>query len=68
VLDAPPLRVGATYWMDAALCAAAGIDTVVIGPAGEGAHAAEERVDLASCVRLAGVLARTAVGYCGRAG
>lgn len=65
VLGAPPPRVGATYWMDAALCAAAGIDTVVIGPAGAGAHAAEEWVDLASCARLASVLAATAVGYCG---
>ena len=44
-----PARVyGETYWMDAALIQAAGIPTVVFGPAGEGAHAVDEWVDLAS--------------------
>lgn len=64
-LGASPTRIGETYWMDAALCAGAGIDTVVIGPAGAGAHAAEEWVDLESCARLAEILARAAVAYCG---
>lgn len=58
----PPIR-GETYWMDSALCAAKGIDTVVIGPMGEGAHAAVEWVDLDSCARLAEILARTAIAY-----
>ena len=49
--------------MDAALCAAVGIDTVVIGPVGEGAHAVEEWVDLESCARLAAVLARATGTY-----
>jgi acetylornithine deacetylase len=39
---------GESYWMDAALIQAAGIPTVVFGPAGAGAHAVEEWVDLAS--------------------
>jgi acetylornithine deacetylase len=39
---------GETYWMDAAFIQAAGVPTVVFGPAGEGAHAVEEWVDLAS--------------------
>ena len=39
---------GETYWMDAALIQAAGIPTVVFGPAGEGAHSVDEWVDLAS--------------------
>ena len=52
--------------MDAALLGAAGIETAVIGPAGEGAHEDEEWVDLESCVRLAEILARTAIKYCGR--
>ena len=34
--------------MDAALIQAAGIPTVVFGPAGAGAHAVEEWVDLSS--------------------
>ncbi len=34
-----PEFVGETPWMDSALLAAAGVDTVVLGPHGEGAHA-----------------------------
>ena len=64
VLGAPPAEVGEPYWMDAALFAEAGIDTVVIGPAGAGAHAAEEWVDLASVEALAQILARAAARFC----
>jgi acetylornithine deacetylase len=55
---------GDTPWMDAALLAAAGIETVVIGPHGAGAHATEEWVDLDSTVRLAEILRDTALAYC----
>jgi acetylornithine deacetylase/succinyl-diaminopimelate desuccinylase-like protein len=48
VTGEPPDTYGETYWMDAALIHAAGIPTVVFGPAGAGAHAVEEWVDLAS--------------------
>ncbi len=61
-----PRIAGRPYWMDTALLAAAGIDTVVIGHGGGGAHAAEEWVDLESAVRLAGILAGAAIAYCGR--
>jgi acetylornithine deacetylase len=64
VLGRPPRLVGETPWMDSALLAAAGIDTVVIGPHGDGAHAAVEWVDLSSVIRLAEILARTAAHYC----
>lgn len=64
VLGRPPSEIGVAYWMDAALLAAAGIDTVVIGPAGGGAHAAEEWVELDSVARLAEVLAVTALRFC----
>lgn len=62
-----PQRIGVAYWMDAALIAAAGIETAVFGPAGAGAHAAEEWVELDSVERTAETLARAAIGYCGRA-
>ncbi len=58
-------RMGDRPWMDAALLQAAGIDTVVFGPAGTGAHADEEWVDVESVIRLAGILAHTAAIYCG---
>jgi acetylornithine deacetylase len=58
-------RTGAPYWMDTALLGAAGIDTVVLGPAGEGAHAAVEWVDLESVRQTAEILARTAREFCG---
>ena len=47
---------GETYWMDAALIQAAGIPTVVFGPGGQGAHAVDEWVDLASVDVCADVL------------
>lgn len=64
VLGHPPAEIGAAYWMDTALIAAAGIDTVCIGPTGAGAHAAEEWVDLHSMKQLAEILARAAREYC----
>ena len=55
-----PEETGVSYWMDAALFAAAGIPTVNYGPAGAGAHEAVEWVDLDSVVRCAAVLAKAA--------
>lgn len=60
----PPTRIGETYWADAALFAEAGVETVMIGPAGGGAHAKEEWVDLQSLVELAEILAQTALNFC----
>ncbi|MEO7039379.1 MAG: M20/M25/M40 family metallo-hydrolase [Gemmatimonadaceae bacterium] len=65
VLGAAPKIIGHSYWMDAALIADAGIETVVIGPAGTGAHAAIEWVELASVESLAAILARAAISYSG---
>ena len=66
-LGRDPDRIGVSYWMDAALLGAAGIETAVFGPAGAGAHEVEEWVDLASVERTAETLARAAIGYCGKA-
>jgi len=65
VLGRNPAHFGDTPWMDAALLAAAGTETVVIGPAGAGAHAVEEWVDIESVAQLAEILVRAAVEYCG---
>jgi acetylornithine deacetylase len=54
--------------MDAALLQAAGIETVVFGPAGQGAHADEEWVEVESVMQLAEALAETAAEYCATAG
>lgn len=45
--DDVPL-VGSSWWMDAALFAEKGVPTAVLGPAGAGAHARVEWVDLES--------------------
>jgi acetylornithine deacetylase len=50
--------------MDAALIADVGIDTVVIGPSGAGAHALEEWVDLESVGRLTDILTAAASEFC----
>lgn len=59
--------VGESPWFDAALLGAAGIPTVMFGPAGDGAHAAVEWVDLPSVVTCAEVLADVAQRFCGGA-
>jgi acetylornithine deacetylase len=64
VLGRTPAFVGDTPWMDAALLAEAGIETVVMGPIGAGEHSAVEWVDVDSVVRMAEILARTAIEYC----
>jgi acetylornithine deacetylase len=59
-----PEVVGVPFWADSALLSAAGIPTVVFGPAGEGAHAVEEWVDLASAQRCAEIYAAVARELC----
>lgn len=60
VTGAEPRVIGVSYWMDAAVFAAAGVPTVNYGPAGAGAHAAEEWVDVQSVVTTARVLVASA--------
>jgi acetylornithine deacetylase len=55
---------GASYWADSAFIAAAGIPTVLFGPAGAGAHEVEEWVDLASTEHVARTLVGVAERIC----
>jgi acetylornithine deacetylase len=64
VLGEPPAIAGAGYWADAAFIAAAGIPTVMFGPAGEGAHAAEEWVSVSSTDAVARTLLAVATRVC----
>jgi len=59
-----PAHFGDTPWMDAALLQEAGVETVVCGATGAGAHADVEWVDLNSVIQLAAILAEAAVTYC----
>ena len=61
----PAAHIGDTPWMDAALLQAAGVETVVFGAGGAGAHADVEWVDVESVVKLAEILAEAAADYCG---
>ena len=63
-LGRPPSIGGASYWADAAFIAAAGIPTAMFGPAGEGAHAAEEWVSISSTQATARTLAAVAARVC----
>jgi acetylornithine deacetylase len=60
-----PDFIGVGGWMDSAILAEAGIPSVIIGPAGEGFHAATEYVDFASVVTLTKILADTIIEFCG---
>ena len=64
VAGTPPPETGVSYWMDAALFAAAGMATVDYGPTGAGAHEAVEWVDLESVVKCAAVLTKAARAFC----
>jgi acetylornithine deacetylase len=66
VVGTAPNEVGVAYWMDAALFAAAGIETVDYGPTGAGAHEAVEWVDVDSVVNCAAILTETALRFCDR--
>jgi acetylornithine deacetylase len=59
-----PAHIGDTPWMDAALLQAAGVETVVFGAAGAGAHSDVEWVDTQSVLELARILAEAATDYC----
>jgi acetylornithine deacetylase len=56
-----PATTGAPYWMESALWQAAGVPTVVCGPAGGGLHAVDEWVEVAQLEQFA-VAVTDAVG------
>lgn len=60
-----PATIGHTWWEDSAIFGDAGIDTVILGPAGGGIHEDVEWVELDSVHRLAEILYRTAINFCG---
>jgi acetylornithine deacetylase len=64
-LGRSPALIGKPFWMDSAILADAGVETVIIGPIGAGAHTSEEWVDLQSLERLAAILADASSAYCG---
>lgn len=59
----PTLR-GEAYWADTALLAEAGIETLILGAAGGGAHAATEWIEVPSVVALTDILAATIAEVC----
>jgi acetylornithine deacetylase len=56
--------VGETYWADSALYDEAAVPAVLFGPAGEGAHADVEWVDLPSVERCVEVYTAVAADFC----
>jgi acetylornithine deacetylase len=64
-LRTEPPEVGVSYWMDAAILTGAGIPTVTFGPAGEGAHALVEWVDLGSVAACVDIYVAAARKFCG---
>jgi len=64
VMGSPPPVAGASYWADAAFIAAAGIPTVMFGPAGEGAHAMVEWVSASSIETVTQTLIAVAERFC----
>lgn len=67
-LGKAPEIIGHTWWEDSAIFGEAGIESVILGPKGGGIHEDVEWVELDSVRRLAEILYRTAIGYCGSEG
>lgn len=65
VMNKSPSYMGTSGWLDSAILGAAGIPTVIIGPGGDGAHAAVEYVILDDVFRCADILAQTTSTYLG---
>jgi len=67
VTGTPPDLLGAPYWTDAALVAAAAdpVPTVLFGPVGGGIHRPDEWVDITSVRTMLRVLQRVIDRYCG---
>lgn len=59
-----PQLAGMSYWADSGFLSAAGIPSVVFGPAGDGAHADHEWVSIASTVTCAEALGATVRAFC----
>jgi acetylornithine deacetylase len=64
VLNHSPQIAGVPFWTDAAVLSAAGIPSLLFGPAGSGAHATEEWVELSSVRACAEIYLATAVEFC----
>ena len=64
-LGQPATYAGMRGWTDAAILADAGIDALLLGPIGEGAHAAEEWVDVQSLMDFAAMLTEIVAEFCG---
>lgn len=62
-----PKFIGKAGWADSALLAEAGIPTTYFGPAGFGAHGAEEWIDLSSLECFTKILGEAAYRFCGGA-
>ncbi|MFC2165982.1 ArgE/DapE family deacylase [Acidobacteriota bacterium] len=65
LLNREPSFTGHQWWEDSALLGEAGIETVIFGPKGAGAHSHEEWVDIQSVMDTAAILAGTAIRFCG---
>ncbi len=63
-LGAAVALVGSSWWMDSALFGEKGLPTVVLGPAGAGAHAREEWVDLASVEQCRAIYTDLIAAFC----
>ncbi len=60
----PCIINGAPFWTDAAILSDAGIETVILGPTGEGLHTEEEWVDINSLCDLTKILTEITINFC----
>ena len=62
----PAVIAAQSGWTDAQLLHDAGIDSILLGPVGDGAHAKEEWINLDSVVDFATMLVDIVIEFCNR--
>jgi acetylornithine deacetylase len=56
-------QVGLSFWADSALAGDMGIPSILFGPCGHGAHAADEWVSLKSLIRVYEILKKLILAF-----
>lgn len=64
VIGHQPAYIAHPWWEDSGLIGNSGIETVIMGPKGDGIHQQIEWVDIKSVVDLSNIFLQTAISYC----
>ena len=64
--NSPCVFAGAPFWTDAALMSESGVDTIILGPVGDGLHTENEWVSIKSLKDLTKLLVKISCSFCNK--